>query len=134
MPEKSRCSEMEKFTFKLHQGSIGVEPYSKCPFSNNQCQRIQILGYHISVDAIIRDKIFNTQNNKFFQLKKTYLKKNIRKRKRKPLHNILCCWRLYVAGRGSSVWFYGIENHTVKSTLFLDSITHEPIHIATTYV
>ena len=35
-----------------------VEPYSKCPFSNNQCQqRIQILGYYISVDAVIRDKI-----------------------------------------------------------------------------
>ena len=35
-----------------------VEPYSKCPFSNNQSQqRIQILGYHISVDAVIREDI-----------------------------------------------------------------------------
>ena len=40
---------------------LGVEPYSKCPFSNHQSQqRIQILGYHISVDAVIRDKIFKT--------------------------------------------------------------------------
>ena len=39
-------------------GSLGVEPYSKCPFSNNQYQqRIQFLGYHISVDAVIRDNI-----------------------------------------------------------------------------
>ena len=45
----------------------GVEPYSKCPFSNHQSQqRIQILGYLISEDAVIRDKIFNTQNNEFF--------------------------------------------------------------------
>ena len=30
--------------------------YSKCPFSNHQSQQqIQILGYHISVDAVIRD-------------------------------------------------------------------------------
>ena len=50
----------------------GVEPYSKCPFSDHQSQqRIQILGYHISVDSEIRDKIFNTQNNEFFNLKKT---------------------------------------------------------------
>ena len=48
----------------------GVEPYSKCPFSNHQSQqRIQILGYHISVVAVIRDNIFNTQNNEFFNWK-----------------------------------------------------------------
>ena len=35
---------------------INMEPYSKCPFSINQCQqRIQIMGYHISVDTVIRD-------------------------------------------------------------------------------
>ena len=45
----------------------GVEPYSKCSFSNHQSQqRIQIFGYHISVDAVMRDKIFHMQNNEFF--------------------------------------------------------------------
>ena len=45
----------------------GKEPYSKCPFSNHQSrQRIQIHGYHIYVDAVIRDKIFNMQINEFF--------------------------------------------------------------------
>ena len=30
---------------------LDVEPYSKCPLSNPQSkQRIQILGYHISID------------------------------------------------------------------------------------
>ena len=33
----------------------GVEPYNKCPFSNHQSQqRIQILEYHIYVDAVTR--------------------------------------------------------------------------------
>ena len=98
----------------------GVEPYSKCPFSNHQSQQriqwnhtanvhlattslkegIQILWYHISVDAVIRDKILNTQNNEFFNWKqKLLLKKLYRKRKRKPPHNIsvllkiVCCWK-----------------------------------------
>ena len=53
----------------------GVEPYSKCPYSNIRSQqRSQISGYHISVDAVIKDKIFNTQNIVYiieiFQLKK----------------------------------------------------------------
>ena len=66
---------------------IGVEPYSKCPYSNHQSQqRIQNLGYHISVDAVIRDKIFNTQNDEFFNRKKTYCKKKIQKKKTTPQH------------------------------------------------
>ena len=79
---------------------VGVEPYSKCPFSNHQSQqRIQILGYHISVDAVIRDEIFNTQNNEFFNWRKNIVKKLYRKRKRKPPHNIsvllkiVFCWK-----------------------------------------
>ena len=52
---------------RMRPRSACVEPYSKCPFSNHQSQQqIQILGYHISVDTVIRDKIFNTQNNEFF--------------------------------------------------------------------
>ena len=47
--------------------TIDVEPNSKCPFSNhNSQQRIKILRYHISVDALMRDNKFNTQNNEFF--------------------------------------------------------------------
>ena len=54
----------------------GVEPYGKCPLSNHQSQQgIQIFGYHISIDAVIRDKIFNTQNNEFFYWRKNVFKK-----------------------------------------------------------
>ena len=53
-----------------------MEPFSKCPFSNHQSQqRIQILGYHISLDTVIRDKIFNTQKSEFFNRKKTRIVK-----------------------------------------------------------
>ena len=38
--------------------SIGVEPYIKCPYSNPRSQQ----RIHISVDAVIMDNIFNTQN------------------------------------------------------------------------
>ena len=86
---------MEKFVWKSAIYSnriflalfIGVEPYSKCPYSNHHShQRIQILGYHISVDAVLKDKIFNTQNivyiieikrHYYYQLsKKLVVKKN----------------------------------------------------------
>ena len=70
-------------------------------------QQIQILGYHISVDAAIRDKIFNTKNNEFFNWKKIRVVEKKIYRKRKPPTTFLCCWWLYVAGRGCSVWFYG---------------------------
>ena len=93
------CTSFEMFCSYIPW--IGVEPYSKCPFSNHQSQqRIQISGYHISLDAVIRDKIFNTQNNEFFNWKKLYCKKNITEKvKRKPPRNIyvllkiLCCWK-----------------------------------------
>ena len=80
----------------------GVEPYSKCPFSNHQSQqRIQILGYHNSVDAVIRDKIFNTQNNEFFNWKKKRIvKKYTEKEKENHPTTFLCCLRLYVAEKG----------------------------------
>ena len=73
-------------------GVVGVEPYSKYPFSKHQSQqRIQILGYHIYVDAVIRDKIFNTQNNEFFNWKKKYRKFFFyRKRKKKTTPQHLC--------------------------------------------
>ena len=71
---------------KIYSSEIaGVEPYSKCPSSNHQSQqRIQILGYHIFVDAVIRDKIFNTQNKEFFNWKT----KNYREKEKKtnPKH------------------------------------------------
>ena len=67
---------------------IGLEPYCKCPFSNHQSQqRIQILGYHIFVDALIRDKIFNTQNNEFSNFKKKYTEKE---KENRPT-TFLCC-------------------------------------------
>ena len=50
-------------------------------------QRIQILGYHISVDAVIRDKIsktnFSIENN-------TFCKKNLQKKKKKTTPQHFC--------------------------------------------
>ena len=82
-------------------GLCVVEPYSKCPYSNHQSQqRIQILGYHISVD--IKKKLIQVDKKKYkriFQLKRKRNEKKNRKRKRKPPHNIsvllkiVCCWK-----------------------------------------
>ena len=88
---------------------LGVETIRKWPFSNHQSQqRIQILGYHISVDAVIRKKYLTRKIMNFLIEKKTYCKK-IFTEKEKENHSttFLCCWRLYVAGRWCSVWFYG---------------------------
>ena len=50
-----------KYVYDAFKG--GVEPYSKCPFSNNQSQqRNQITGYNISVDAVIRGNTRNITN------------------------------------------------------------------------
>ena len=69
-----------------------MKPYSKCPFSNNQSQQqIQMLWYHNSVDAVIRDKIFHTQNDELSIEKKNVLyKKYIQKKKKKTIPQHFC--------------------------------------------
>ena len=51
-------------------------------------------------------------------MKKNVFKKNIQKKKKKtsPQH----CWRLYVAGRGCSVWFFGgnLKGLSTKNPIF----------------
>ena len=74
--------------------SWGVEPYSKCPFSNHQSQqRIQISEYHISVDRVIsRIKNFTHKITNFSIEKKTYCKKNYtEKENENQPTTFLCC-------------------------------------------
>ena len=66
--------------------------------------------------AVIKDRIFNTQNIlciiEIFQLKKNALLKRIIQKKENENQptTFLCCWRLDVAGRGCSEWFYAIQS------------------------
>ena len=102
-----------------------MELYSKCPYSNIRSQqRIQI-----SVDAVIKDKIFQTQNIvhiiEIFQLKKkTYRKKIIQKKKMKTTPQIFCVaedWMLLDGGV-----LYGFTHHS-RSECKLS--TYEPFFI-----
>ena len=74
------------------------EPYSKCPFSNHRSQqRLQLLGYYISVDAVIRDKhriivIDDRLKRKItnFSIQKKCIVKKYKEKENHPA-TFLCC-------------------------------------------